>query len=130
MRLPICLLALVVCTGVMYAENPDDQAPAPTPAAAAAPADATPPAKFGGWVFSGLVDGYYAGNSNHPHDAALGQYNPLQNFDLHWGQPIISFAKFTIDKSDTPLGVHVDVGLGETMRLINSGDLAAQEHQG
>ena len=132
MRLPICLLAIAVSTGLMHAEDFDDQAaPAPAPAAAAAPAPAAPapPAKFGGWVFSGLVDGYITGNQNHPQVPGLGSWNQLQNFDLFWGQPQISFAKFTIDKSDSVLGVHVDVGTGETMRLIHATDIAAQEHK-
>jgi Putative beta-barrel porin-2, OmpL-like. bbp2 len=127
MRIPICMLALLAFTGLVYAEDPDDQAPPPS-TTAAAPAPATPPApppKYHGFIFSGLLDGYITANQNHP----ISNLNQLQNFDIMWGQPLISLAKFTIDKSDSVLGFHVDTGLGETMRLIHAGDVAAQEHK-
>lgn len=132
MRIPICLLALVSLTCTLYAEDPDDQAPASAPASttAAAPAPATPPApppKYGGWSFGGLFDGYITDNTNHP--AQNDGYDQLQNFDIINGQPEVSMAKFTIDKSDSVFGIHVDVGLGETMRLIHAGDPAAQDHK-
>jgi hypothetical protein len=119
----------------VYAEDPDDQAPASgatttTAPAAAAPAPATPPApppKYDGWAFSGLFDGYITDNTNHP--SQNNGYDQLQNFDIINGQPEVSLAKFTIDKSDAVLGVHVDVGTGETMRLIHAGDPAAIDHK-
>ena len=140
MRIPLCILALVVCA---YAadtpdkDNTDQQTPAPaassqaTPPAADAPkpADATPPApppKYDGWAFSGLADAYADHNSNNP---AMG-FNMLQNFDLHSGVPRLSLVKFTVDKSDKVFGIHLDVGAGETMRLIHAGDVAAIQHQG
>ena len=129
MRIPISLLALASLTCAVYAESPDDQAPAPA-STAAAPATATPtaaPPRFGGWAFSGLFDGYITDNTNHP--SQNDGYNQLQNFNIINGQPEVSLAKFTIDKSDAVVGVHVDVGLGETMRLIHAGDPAAQEHK-
>src|ERR1035437_601689 len=99
MRIPICLLALLAFTGLGYAGDLDDQAPASGSTTAAAPAPATPPApplKYDGFVFSGLVDGYITGNGNHP----FSSLNQLQNFDIMWGQPLISMAKFTVDKSE------------------------------
>lgn len=129
MRIPICLLALLSFTGLVYAEDPDDQAPASTPPAAApAAATATPPPappKYGGFVFRGLLDGYVNDNHNHP----PGALNQLQNFDIITGQPEFSFGKFTVDKSDSVIGFHFDVGLGETMRLIHAFDPAAIEHK-
>ncbi len=135
--MPICILALVVCA--YAADTPDPQTPPATPAApaqgtpapadAAKPADATPPApppKYDGWVFSGLADAYTNYNNNSPSLS----FNQLQNFDLHSGAPRLSLAKFTVDKSDKVFGVHLDVGVGETMRLIHAGDPAAIEHQG
>jgi len=114
--------------------QPDEQAqttPAPAPAAGEAPkpADATPPApppKYGGWVFSGMADVYTTHNGNGPTQ----DVNQLQNFDLHQGAPRFSLGKFTVDKSDGVLGVHVDVGVGETMRLIHAADPAAISHKG
>jgi hypothetical protein len=139
MRIPLCILALVVCAygADNVAPPPSDstdqtppaaQTPAPAPADAAKPADATPPAppaKYGGWVFSGLADGYYDHNSNDPSM----NFNQLQNFDLHSGVPRLSLIKGTIDKSDKVFGIHLDVGAGETMRLIHAGDPAAIDHQ-
>ena len=133
MRIPLCVFALALSA---YAadETPKpadapEQAPAAQTADAPKPADATPPApppKYGGWVFSGLADGYVTHNGNKP---AL-DYNQLQNFDIHSGAPRFSFGKFTLDKSDSVIGVHADIGVGETMRLIHAGDPAAQEHKG
>ena len=134
MRIPICLLAIVSLTSLVYAEDPDDQAPATGTTTAAAPAPATPPApppKYGGFVFSGLIDGYATDNTNHP-GAVPGYnngWNQLQNFDIFNGHPELSLIKFTVDKSDGVFGFHVDVGTGETMRLIHAGDPAAQDHK-
>jgi hypothetical protein len=143
MRVALCLLALTVSGWAAESDSAEiadsaapEQAqttPAPAdaakPADQAKPADATPPApppRYGGWVFSGLADGYSTYNNLHP---SLG-LNPLQNFDLHSGAPRLSLAKFTVDKSDKVFGIHMDVGVGETMRLIHAGDVAAQEHKG
>jgi hypothetical protein len=104
------------------------QAPAAPAAQAPAAAPATPPApppKYGGWVFSGLADGYFGLDLNHPTNSA----NQLQNFDTMWGQPENSLVKFTVDKSDKVFGIHVDVGFGETMRLIHAADVAAMDHK-
>jgi hypothetical protein len=137
MRIPLCILALVVCAygadnvAPPTSDNTDQTPPAaqaPPAADAAKPADATPPAppaKYNGWVFSGLADGYYDHNSNNP---AL-DFNQLQNFDLHSGVPRLSLVKGTVDKSDKVFGIHLDVGAGETMRLIHAGDPAALDHQ-
>ena len=137
MRIPLCILALVVCA--YGADNPappssDDTSQTPPAAQTPAPADApkppdatppAPPAKYGGWVFSGLADGYYDHNSNNPSM----DLNQLQNFDLHSGVPRLSLVKGTVDKSDKVFGFHLDVGAGETMRLIHAGDPAAINHQ-
>jgi hypothetical protein len=135
MRLPLCILALAVSGWAADAPDPvdlpDQTAPAPqtpAPTDAAKPADATPPApppKYGGWVFSGLADGYVTANYNHPY----GNSNQLQNFDINYGQPLMSLVKATIDKSDKMIGIHVDAGFGETMRFIHASDVAAIDHQ-
>lgn len=129
MRVPICLLAIVSLTSLMYAEGPDDQAQAPDSSAAAAAAPAPAPAKFMGVSFSGLIDGYINDNTNHPSGGALGAYNQLQNFDIINGQPELSLIKLTVDKSDSVFGFHFDVGTGETMRLIHSFDPAVADHK-
>src|SRR5437868_4040612 len=127
MRLPLCILALAVSAWAADVDVPQpdaapDQAqaaPTPAPADAAKPADATPPApppKYAGFVFSGLADGYFTENFNHPTPIT----NQLQNFDLNWGTPEMSLVKLTVDKSDKVFGFHFDVGFGETMRYIHA----------
>jgi hypothetical protein len=99
--LPACLFA-IPCS--LYAQDTNQQLPA----------------KLGGWSFSALGDGYFTFNFNHPVSGS----NQLQNFDLNYGQPELSLAKITIDKSDQQLGLHVDAGFGETMRFIHASDPA------
>jgi hypothetical protein len=134
MRVTVCLLAFVSFTASILAESPDPQPPAagtttaPTPGTAPSPATPpAPPPQYGGWVFSGLVDGYVTDNTNHP--AANDGFNQLQNFDIINGQPEMSLVKVTVDKSDSVFGIHADAGFGETMRFIHAGDPAAQDHK-
>ena len=124
MKIPICLLALFAFTGLGHAADLDDQ----VPASGGTPVAVTPPAptpRYGGFVFSGLIDAYITDNTNHP----FGALDQLQNFDIVNGQPELSMIKFTVDKSDSVFGFHFDVGTGETMRLIHAGDPAAIQHK-
>jgi len=141
MRLPLCILALAVSAWAADVDvaQPDaapDQAQAatapapqtPAPTDTPKPADTTPPApppRYDGFVFSGLADGYFSENFNHP----IGNADQLQNFNLNWGTPEMSLVKVTIDKSDKMFGFHIDAGFGETMRLIHAGDVAAINHK-
>jgi len=125
MKIMICVLALVSFSGLARADDPDDQA---APVVAAAPTmSAAPPREFGGWVFSGLVDGYITDNINHP--ASNSGFDQLQNFDIINGQPEMSLVKVTVDKSDAVFGIHADAGFGEMMRFIHAGDPAAERHK-
>jgi hypothetical protein len=140
MRIPLCLLVLAFSawaadnnTQTEPLDSPDQSQAAPAPQTSPSdtpkPADVTPPApspKYSGWAFSALADGYFTLNFNHPSNSG----NQLQNFDLNWGTPAINLAKVTIDKSDQQLGIHLDTGFGEAMRLIHAGDPAAIDHQG
>src|SRR4051812_20265554 len=118
MRLPILFLALGLTA--FAADAPDEPQASASGAAAPAPAP-----KLNGWVVSGLVDGYITANNNHP----ASNLNQLYNFNIMYGQPLLSLAKVTIDKSDSLVGIHADVGFGETMRLIHATDPAAIDHQ-
>ena len=135
MRIPLCLLVLAMSAWASdtTADNLDtpDQTPAAAAATAPAPAPPPPPAKLNGFVISGLADGYLSLNFNHPNNPAYraGGNNQLHNFDLNFGQPELSFAKITIDKSDKMLGFHVDAGIGQTMRFIHGADPAAIDHK-
>jgi hypothetical protein len=143
MRLPLCALVLVVCAcgadpaapigadaahqsdTAQQSSAPAQPAAAPAPAAQAPAATPAPPPKYGGWVFSGMADGYFSDNFDHPQAT----HNQLQNFDVNYGQPELSLVKFTVDKSDSVIGIHVDAGFGETMRWIHAADPAAIDHQ-
>ncbi|MGB7758513.1 MAG: outer membrane beta-barrel protein [Bryobacteraceae bacterium] len=94
----------------------DAQAPVTAPAA---------PLKYRGWVFSVSADGYITYNGNRPASGA----NQLYNFNTQEGQPELSLAKIVLDKSDAVLGLHLDLGFGETLRLMHSGDPAAIDHK-
>src|SRR5580698_692493 len=104
MRLPLCILALALSAWAADIDTPQpadapDQAQAaapapqtPAPTDTTKPADATPPApppKYDGFVFSGLADGYFNLNFNHPVNGS----NQLQNFDLNWDTPEMSLVK-------------------------------------
>jgi len=65
--------------------------------------------------FSGLVDGYYVFNFNHP---ASGN-NGLYNFDVKANQFSLSMAKLTMSHAVDPVGFTVDFGFGKTFDLIN-----------
>ncbi len=131
MKKMMCVLAIVSFSGLLRAEDPQAPQTGTTPApTTAAVAPATSPAaspEFGGWVFSGLVDGYITDNTNHP--TTNDGLNQLQNFDIINGQPEMSLIKVTVDKSDSVFGIHADAGFGETMRFIHAGDPAAQDHK-
>lgn len=60
-----------------------------------------------------MGDGCSTLNFNHPASSS----NQLQNFDLNYGQLELSLAKITIDKSDRQIGLHLDAGFGETLRI-------------
>jgi hypothetical protein len=124
MRILLCLLVLALSASAAdnnTSEPVDSQDPAQDQTQ-----NPGPPARFGGWVFSALADGYFTLNFNHPSNIG----NQLQNFDLNWGTPEINLAKVTFDKSDQQLGFHLDTGFGEAMRLIHAGDPAAVDHRG
>jgi hypothetical protein len=116
----LCGALIALCASAQTPASGGASADAPAQASAAvAPAPPPPdPPKYGGWVFSGMADGYITLNSNHP----VSNSDQLQNFDIDWGQPELSMAMFTVDKSDKILGIHVDAGLGETFRLIHASD--------
>jgi len=97
--------------------TPDPQAATPTPPAAA-PAPAAPAApptwSVGPIDFSGLVDGYYAFNANHPtyvgDDAPYG--NQLRSFDTTSNGFALSMVKLSMAHSPDPIGFQVDLMFG------------------
>src|SRR5882672_11753675 len=99
-------------------------APAATPAAAPAPTPAPQdpaPASAPTWSvgpidFSGLVDGYYSFNANHP----ASQFNQLYNFDVKANQFSLNMAKLSMSHTADPVGFQVDFGFGRAFDIIHS----------
>ena len=111
-----CLLGPV--TAALLATSVFGQAPAPAPAPAAAAAPAPPPWSVGGIDFSGLVDGYYDFNFNHP----ASQTNGLYNFDTAANQFSLNMVKLSMSHTADPIGFQVDFGFGHAFDMINGID--------
>src|SRR5882672_9879868 len=97
-------------------------APAATPAAAPAPQDPAPASaptwSVGPIDFSGLVDGYYSFNANHP----ASQFNQLYNFDVKANQFSLNMAKLSMSHTADPVGFQVDLGFGRAFDIIHAGE--------
>ena len=112
----MCLFTFMIA--VMMAASAFGQA-APAPAAAPAPPP-PPPWSVGPIDFSGLVDGYYNFNFNHPASANNGLYN----FNTKANQFSLNMAKLSMSHSVDPIGFQVDFGFGKAFDLVNSGEPA------
>src|ERR1700738_3593360 len=84
---------------------------APAPAAAPAP----PTWSVGPIDFSGLVDGYYSFNFNHP----ASQVNQLYNFNDKTNQFSLNMAKLSLAHTPDPVGFQVDLGFGRAFEIFN-----------
>jgi hypothetical protein len=118
--LPICCVALCMSTRAQAQEPtpptpPSSSAPA-APAAAAAAAPAPPTWSVGPIDFSGLVDGYYNFNANHPANSSGG--NQLRNFDYDANAFSLNMAKLTMSHDPDPVGFRVDLGFGKAFNQI------------
>ena len=102
-------------------QTPASTAPAPTPPAQdPAPAPASSPTWSVGPIdFSGLVDGYYSFNANHP----ASQFNQLYNFDVKANQFSLNMAKLSMSHTADPVGFQVDLGFGRAFDIIHAGEL-------
>jgi Putative beta-barrel porin-2, OmpL-like. bbp2 len=87
-------------------------------APAAAPAAAPPPWSVGAIDFSGVIDGYYTFNFNHPASGINGLYN----FDTQANQFSLSMAKLSMSHAAEPIGFQVDFGFGKTFDIVNGGE--------
>ncbi|MBI4877982.1 MAG: porin [Acidobacteria bacterium] len=68
--------------------------------------------------FSGLVDGYYSLNFNHP----ASRTNQLRNFDVKANQFSLNMAKLTLEHAADPVGFRVDLGFGRAFDMVHSGE--------
>lgn len=70
--------------------------------------------------FSGLIDGYYSLNFNHP----VARVNQLRNFDVKANRFSLNMAKLTIEHSADPVGFHADLGFGRAFDTIHTTETA------
>ena len=126
----ISLLLLGCCASFARCHAQTQEAPPPAPAssssttatppapAAAAPAAAPAPSVWsvGPIDFSGLVDGYYNFNANHPATSTNG--NQLRNFDYDANTFSLNMAKLTMSHDPDPVGFRIDLGFGKTFNTI------------
>jgi hypothetical protein len=89
------------------AEKPSTPPPAQEPAA--------PTWSVGPIDFSGLVDGYYSFNANHP----ASQINQLYNFNDSTNQFSLNMAKLGLSHTADPVGFQVDIGFGRAFEIFN-----------
>lgn len=94
--------------------QPTDPAPAVTEAAGTAAA--TSIWSVGPIDFSGLVDGYYNYNANHPIASSYG--NQLHDFDFDANAFSVNMAKLTMSHDADPVGFRVDIGFGKAFTYI------------
>jgi hypothetical protein len=116
-------LGTVITTQSMQAQDPSPPA-AQSATSAPATTPATPPApsvwSIGGIDFSGLVDGYYNFNANHPPNSSNG--NQLRNFDYDSNTFSLNMAKLTLSHDPDPVGFRVDLGFGKAFDTILSSE--------
>src|SRR5258706_16161777 len=85
------------------------------PAQEPAPAPGPPTWSVGPIDFSGLVDGHYSFNSNHP----ASQVNQLYNFNDKTNQFSLNMAKLSLSHTPDPVGFQVDLGFGRAFEIFN-----------
>jgi len=108
---------------------------APAPAQTPAPAAPAPPVWSVGPIdFSGLIDGYYDFNFNHPipasppSSAILTGGNQLYNFNVNANQFSLNMAKLSLAHTADPIGFQVDFGFGKAFEIIHAADASEVEH--
>ncbi len=84
---------------------------------APAPAPSAPPAWSAGPIdFSGLVDGYYSLNFNHP----ASRTNVIRNFDVRANSFSLNMAKVTMEHGPDPIGFRMDFGFGRSFDIFHA----------
>ena len=111
-------LSLLAMSWLVQAQD----APAQTPPAAPAPAP-SPTWSVGPIDFSGLIDGYYTANFNHPYTSpGVPGTNSLYNFNYQANQLSLNMAKLTMSHDPDPVGFRVDLGFGKAFDGIHASE--------
>lgn len=122
------LLTIVFAARYAKAQTPAPAAPAtpqaaPTPAAApaalaiSAPAAAPEPGALAKSTISvsGILDGYYDYDANHPNNGN----SELRNFDIRANTVSLTEARITLAHDPAPFGIRADVGLGSMFDVMH-----------
>jgi hypothetical protein len=124
--LSVTLLGLTLASVLSAQTPPADQTKPPaadqTTPPAAPPAAPAPASEWsvGPINFSGLVDGYWDLNFNHPST----QINDFRNFDVKANQFSLNMAKVTLAHDPDPMGFRVDLGFGRAFDIIHASEQA------
>lgn len=106
-------IAILSCMGAFLAARDTGAQNPPSPAAPSV-------WSVGGIDFSGLVDGYYNFNANHPPNSSNG--NQLRNFDYDANTFSLNMAKLTMSHDPDPVGFRVDLGFGKAFNQVLSSE--------
>jgi hypothetical protein len=84
---------------------------------------APPPWSVGSFEISGLLDGYYSMNFNHP----ASQFNTLRNFEVRANSFALNMTKLSIVHAPDPIGVTLDLGWGRAWKIVHATDPAGTD---
>jgi hypothetical protein len=73
--------------------------------------------------FSGLIDGYYSFNNNHP----ASRFNTLRNFDVKANQFSLNMVKVSLNHAPEPVGFTLDLGFGRAWDIFHVTDPAGRD---
>jgi Putative beta-barrel porin-2, OmpL-like. bbp2 len=90
----------------------------------APPASAASPWSAGPIEFSGLVDGYFSYNFNHP----ASKINTWRNFDVNANQFTLNMAKLSMTHSADPVGFTLELAHGRAMEIFHSTEPAGSAY--
>ena len=126
-RVSALFLSLITITWGQSGATSQQQTGTPPTATAPPPAPATQtsdPAtakwSIGSIDISGLLDGYYNFNNNHP---ASG-FNTLRNFEVKSNQFSLNMAKLSLSHAADPIGFTLDLGFGRAWQIFHATDPA------
>jgi Putative beta-barrel porin-2, OmpL-like. bbp2 len=127
--------APAAASGPLPAKPQSGSNSAPVPAAAAAPT-APGSSPFDSISISGMVDGYYGYNFQHPHGTAASvpagnsgtELTPYRAFDAPTNALSLNMIELTLakapDANNSRLGFNLTLGYGNAMNVVNSTDPA------
>jgi hypothetical protein len=72
---------------------------------------------------SGLIDGYYSFNNNHP----ASRSNTLRNFEVKANQFSLTMVKLSLTRSAEPVGFTLDLGFGRAWQIFHVTDPAGTD---